>query len=98
VMNNHFAMMVLVRPMLADTSVTLNREVEQFNNPWWLNNANTETTEDSKVRKPKKQMNKDERKQYNKKITYECLKTANRNEQLAEKMAKKKVPRIRHRK
>jgi hypothetical protein len=46
----------------------------------------------------KKQMNKDERKQYNKKITYECLKTANRNEQLAEKMAKKKVPRIRHRK
>jgi hypothetical protein len=54
VMNNHFAMMVLVRPMLADTSVTLNREVEQFNNPWWLNNANTETTEDSKVRKPKK--------------------------------------------
>jgi len=53
-MNNHFAMMVLVRPMLADTSVTLNREVEQFNNPWWLNNANTETTEDSKVRKPKK--------------------------------------------
>jgi len=88
-MYNHFATMVLVRTMAADTIVTLNREVEQFNNPWWLTNGNTETTEDSKARKPKKQMNKDERKQYNQKITYEYLKMANRNEQLAEKMAEK---------
>ncbi|MFN9979826.1 MAG: hypothetical protein ACK53Y_07930, partial [bacterium] len=56
-MYNHFATMVLVRTMAADTIVTLNREVEQFNNPWWLTNGNTETTKDSKARKPKKQMN-----------------------------------------
>jgi hypothetical protein len=88
-MYNHFEMIVLVRTMPADTIFTLNREVEQFNNPWWLTNGNTETTEDSKARKPKKQMNKDERKQYNQKIMYEYLKMANRNEQIAEKMAKK---------
>ncbi len=79
-MYNHFATMVSLRPMPMDNMVTLNREVEEFNQPWWLNT--TETMEKSKANKPKKEMNKEERQQYNKEVTFEYLKNANYDGQM----------------
>jgi hypothetical protein len=86
-MYNHFATMVAVRSMENDNLVTLNKEVQDFNQPWWLKTAAMNMN--LKDGKPKKEMNKQERKQHNKNITYEYLKKANTGGQLAEKMAKK---------
>jgi len=51
-MYNHYATMVSVQPMPTKNLVTLNREVEEFNQPRWLNS--NATTTNSKAKKPKK--------------------------------------------
>jgi len=51
-MYNHYATMVSVQPMPTKKLVTLNREVEEFNQPRWLNS--NATTTNSKAKKPKK--------------------------------------------
>ncbi len=85
-MYKHFATLISVQPMPLENLLTLNLEVEQENHPWWLSNG---SLDHPKPTKKKNQMNKDERKNLNKAITYEYLKNSDKGDHVAEKMAKK---------
>jgi len=83
-MYNHFAALISVRSMPINPANTLNCRVKAEICPWWLKD-----TSEKKGKKSKKEMNKDERKMFNKEVTLDYLKQADKGQHVAEVMASK---------
>ncbi len=77
-MYNHFATLISVHSMPINTAKMLNCQVKAKNCPWWLKN-----TLEKKGKNLEKDMNKDERKEFNKEVTLDYLKQADKGQHVA---------------
>jgi hypothetical protein len=77
-MYNHFATLISVRSMPINALKTLNCQVKAKICPWWLKD-----TSEKKGKKQKKEMNMNERKEFNQEVTLDYLKQADKGQHVA---------------